>query len=172
MAAIHRVGVATGSWEFWQWIMYYLFILYFGFSFLEDGDNSDPTGLVDTDIFLDKETSVYTSGYATCLAIVALGMIAAAANEVLLLRSSKQRAGVSEEDVRARFTQKELDRQGDKSVLYKYTTRCELHRLMVKITIREHAILHANSQNRTHASPAPQVNSTRQSGICPDHLML
>ncbi|KAK1144563.1 hypothetical protein N8T08_005436 [Aspergillus melleus] len=77
--------------------------------------------LIGTNIFLDKEAPVYRSGYATCLAIVVLGMIAAATNEVLLLRSNKQRAGVSEDDVRAQFTQEELDRQGDKSVLYKYT---------------------------------------------------
>lgn len=48
-------------------------------------------------------------------------MIAATIIEITLMRCNQSRAQVSEEDIRAQFTQEELDKQGDKSPLYKYT---------------------------------------------------
>lgn len=72
-------------------------------------------------MFLQKEAPLYTTGYSTSIALVLLGMIAATANEITLMRCNRARAQVSEEDIRTQFTQEELDKQGDKSPLYKYT---------------------------------------------------
>ncbi|KAI9933601.1 hypothetical protein ASPWEDRAFT_114829 [Aspergillus wentii DTO 134E9] len=76
--------------------------------------------LIGTNVFLDREAPVYTTGYATCIAIVVLGMLACMVNEVLLLRCNKQRDEVAEA-AREQYTQEELEKQGDKSPLYKYT---------------------------------------------------
>jgi len=52
---------------------------------------------------------------------VIVAMIAAITSEFCLARSNKKKEQISEAEIRSQFTQAELDEQGDKSKLYKYT---------------------------------------------------
>ncbi|KAL2818665.1 major facilitator superfamily domain-containing protein [Aspergillus granulosus] len=79
--------------------------------------------LIGTNVFLDRESPRYATGYGTVLGIICLGVICALVLEFFLWRLNKAMATLSEEEVRERYTQEQLDAMGAKSPLYQYTLR-------------------------------------------------
>ncbi|KAK1992160.1 MFS general substrate transporter [Colletotrichum falcatum] len=77
--------------------------------------------LIGTNIFLDKEGPQYPTGYGTSLGIICLGLISAFSLEFFLWRLNRKKAQLSEADIRQQYSQKQLDRMGEKSPLYQYT---------------------------------------------------
>ncbi|CAG9981101.1 unnamed protein product [Clonostachys byssicola] len=77
-------------------------------------------GLIGSYIYLDKEKPTYPTGYGTSLAFAGAGMVAATTLEIMLKRVNKKRAQMSEEEIRSRYTDDELNRLGEKSPLLKY----------------------------------------------------
>jgi MFS family permease len=77
--------------------------------------------LIGTNIFLDKEGPRYPTGYGTALGIICLGLVAAFTLEFFLWTFNKRKSRQSESEVRAQYTQVELDRMGERSPLYMCT---------------------------------------------------
>ncbi|KAK7994533.1 hypothetical protein PG991_016121 [Apiospora marii] len=77
--------------------------------------------LVGTNIFLDREGPRYPTGYGTALGIICLAMCVAGVLEFSLWKLNKAKAAQSEADIRAKYTQHQLDAMGEKSPLYQYT---------------------------------------------------
>ncbi|CAM1506074.1 Fc.00g057150.m01.CDS01 [Cosmosporella sp. VM-42] len=77
-------------------------------------------GLIGSYIYLDREQPRYPTGYGTSLAFALAGAIAAIILEVLLKRENGRKARMTEEDVRARYTEEQLEQMGEKSPLFKY----------------------------------------------------
>ncbi|EFQ33766.1 major facilitator superfamily transporter [Colletotrichum graminicola] len=77
-------------------------------------------GLIGSYIYIDKEAPRYPTGFGTSFAFASAGIVAAITLEVLLHRLNKNKALISEEEVRQRYTDEELDRMGEKSPLFKY----------------------------------------------------
>ncbi|KAJ1333114.1 MFS transporter ACS family allantoate permease [Microdochium nivale] len=78
-------------------------------------------GIVGSFIFRDTEKPYYPTGWGSCLGFVCMGMIAASTLEFAYHRINKKRDQLSEEQVRARFSDDELDKMGDRSPLFRYT---------------------------------------------------
>ncbi|KPI35872.1 High-affinity nicotinic acid transporter [Cyphellophora attinorum] len=76
--------------------------------------------LVGTNIFLDKEAPRYQTGYGTALGFICLGLGVACALEVCLKIGNKRKESMSEDEVRQKYTDAELDKMGDKSPLFRY----------------------------------------------------
>jgi len=77
-------------------------------------------GLIGSYIYIEKEAPKYPTGFGTSFAFASAGIVAAITLEGLLYRLNKKKALISEEDVRQRYTDEELDRMGEKSPLFKY----------------------------------------------------
>ncbi|KAK1998772.1 major facilitator superfamily transporter [Colletotrichum falcatum] len=77
-------------------------------------------GLIGSYIYIDKEAPRYPTGFGTSFGFASAGIVAAITLEVLLLRLNQKKALISEEEVRQRYTDEELDRMGEKSPLFKY----------------------------------------------------
>ncbi|RGP78857.1 hypothetical protein FLONG3_3056 [Fusarium longipes] len=77
--------------------------------------------IIGSNIFLDREGPRYPTGYGTSLAIICLAAACALVMELLLWRSNKARARLSEAEIRQKYSQAELDAMGERSPLYKYT---------------------------------------------------
>lgn len=78
-------------------------------------------GITGSFIFLDREAPTYPTGFGSSLGFAAAGALACLLLELMLFRSNKKNEGFSEEDVRAQFSEEDLERLGDKSPLFKYT---------------------------------------------------
>jgi len=78
-------------------------------------------GIAGSFIFIEKEAPKYATGFGSSLAFAAAGITACLLLEFLLWRSNKKNAELSEEEVRERYTDEELEQMGDKSPLFKYT---------------------------------------------------
>lgn len=84
-------------------------------------DRTQPSGITGSFIFIEKEAPKYPTGFGSSLAFAAAGIVACLLLEFLLWRSNKKNAELSEDEVRERYTDEELDQMGDKSPLFKYT---------------------------------------------------
>ncbi|KAH7030577.1 major facilitator superfamily domain-containing protein [Microdochium trichocladiopsis] len=78
-------------------------------------------GIIGSFIFRDSEAPTYPTGWGTCLGFVCMGMFAASALEAGYLRINRKRDQLSEEEVRARFTDEQLEKMGDRSPLFRYS---------------------------------------------------
>ncbi|KAI4719855.1 MFS general substrate transporter [Aureobasidium sp. EXF-10727] len=78
-------------------------------------------GITGSFIFIDKEAPKYPTGFGSSLAFAAAGILACLILEYMLWRSNKKNAELSEDEIRERYSDEELDRMGDKSPLFKYT---------------------------------------------------
>ena len=78
-------------------------------------------GLIGSYIYIDSEAPKYPTGYGSSLAFVLAGLVAASLLEFILYRGNKKKALMDENEVRATYTDAELDRMGEKSPLFKYT---------------------------------------------------
>lgn len=77
-------------------------------------------GVYGSYIYKDNEKPKYTTGYGASIGFAAGGILAAATLELLLLRINKKRSKISEAEVRAQYTEEELELMGDKSPLFVY----------------------------------------------------
>lgn len=78
-------------------------------------------GIIGSYIYIDTQAPAYPAGYGGSLAFGAAGLIAALGLEFALIRINKKRAAMSEEEIRAKYSDEELERMGDRSPLYRYT---------------------------------------------------
>ncbi|KAL3441528.1 major facilitator superfamily domain-containing protein [Aspergillus insuetus] len=78
-------------------------------------------GIVGSYIFMEKESPKYPTGFGTSLGFAAAGVAACVVLETVYHVKNKQRDKMTEEEVRARFTDDELDEMGDRSPLFRYT---------------------------------------------------
>jgi hypothetical protein len=77
-------------------------------------------GLIGSYIYLDREAPKYPTGYGTSLAFVSAGICASTTLEFLLRKLNAKKAQMSESEVRATYTEQDLDNMGEKSPLFKY----------------------------------------------------
>lgn len=77
-------------------------------------------GVVGSYIYIDAEAPRYTTGYSTSLSFASAGILAMLILEFALWTINKKNAQLTEEDVRSKYTEEELERLGDRSPLYKY----------------------------------------------------
>lgn len=61
------------------------------------------------------------TGYGTSLAALSCGIIATIVMKFVLQRINKKREAITEEEVRAKYTQEQLTDMGDASPLFRYT---------------------------------------------------
>jgi hypothetical protein len=78
-------------------------------------------GITGSFIFIQSEAPKYQTGFGASLGFASAGIIACLALEAGLWAINKRNAKFTEEEIRARYTDDELDRMGDKSPLFKYT---------------------------------------------------
>ncbi|KAM0717891.1 hypothetical protein Q7P37_006223 [Cladosporium fusiforme] len=78
-------------------------------------------GITGSFIFIEREAPRYPTGFGASLGFAAAGVAAALVLESLLWSINKKNEKLTEEDVREKFSEEELDKMGDKSPLFKYT---------------------------------------------------
>lgn len=77
-------------------------------------------GIIGSYIYIEEESPTYTTGFSVSLTFAALGVLACFALEFLYWRINQARDEMSEDEVRAKYSEDELDRLGDRSPLYRY----------------------------------------------------
>lgn len=77
-------------------------------------------GLVGSYIYKTDEAPRYPTGFGTSLAFGAAGLVSVLVLEYFLWRINKRDAQLTEDEVREKYTDEELEQMGDKSPLYKY----------------------------------------------------
>jgi hypothetical protein len=78
-------------------------------------------GIAGSNIYLAREEPHYWTGYGFSLAIIVSGIVATIALRITFKRINAQRNAMSEEEVRAKYTDVELLEMGDKSPFFRYT---------------------------------------------------
>ncbi|KAF5006451.1 hypothetical protein FDECE_7173 [Fusarium decemcellulare] len=78
-------------------------------------------GIIGSYMYLDKEAPRYQTGFGLSLAFGASGVIVALLLELSYKWGNKRKAQLTEEDIRAQYSEEQLLKLGDKSPLFKYT---------------------------------------------------
>ncbi|KAK8118187.1 uncharacterized protein PG998_006468 [Apiospora kogelbergensis] len=78
-------------------------------------------GVVGSYIYQEREAPRYPTGYGNSLAFASAGIVAMLVLEFCLWSSNQRNARLTDEDVRARYTDDQLEKLGDRSPLYKYS---------------------------------------------------
>lgn len=78
-------------------------------------------GIIGSYMFIDSEAPKYYTGFGLSLALGGSAMILALLLELSFMWENKKRAKISEEEVRAKYTEEQLLDMGDKSPLFRYT---------------------------------------------------
>jgi hypothetical protein len=78
-------------------------------------------GIAGSNIYLAREAPHYWTGYGFTLAVLVSGIVATIALRITFKRINAQRSAMSEEEVRAKYTDVELLEMGDKSPFFRYT---------------------------------------------------
>lgn len=78
-------------------------------------------GLIGSFIYREDEAPRYVTGYGNSFAFASAGIVACFLLEFILFRVNRQREGMSEVDVRERYSDEELRAMGEKSPLFRYT---------------------------------------------------
>jgi hypothetical protein len=78
-------------------------------------------GIIGSFIFIESESPRYPTGFGSSFAFASAGIVGALTLELLLYRINKRDAEMTEEAVREKYTDEELEKMGDKSPLFKYT---------------------------------------------------
>ena len=77
-------------------------------------------GLVGSNIFLDSTKPHYYPGYAVCMGIQMAGIIVAIILRRAFKRLNEERDRMTEEEIRAKYTDEELIAMGDLSPHFRY----------------------------------------------------
>jgi len=78
-------------------------------------------GVIGSYIYKENEAPRYPTGFGNSLAFGAAGLIAALTLEYCLFKSNERNAEMSETEIRAKYSDEELEQMGDRSPLYKYS---------------------------------------------------
>lgn len=78
-------------------------------------------GIMGSYMFFDADAPAYATGFGLNLAFGVTGLIAALLAEWAYKQGNAKKARMSEDEVRARYTQDQLMKMGDKSPFFKYT---------------------------------------------------
>ncbi|KAH7123322.1 major facilitator superfamily domain-containing protein [Dactylonectria estremocensis] len=78
-------------------------------------------GIIGSYMYLDKEAPQYHTGFGLSLAFGASGVLVALLLELTYKWGNAKKAKLSEDDIRAQYTEAQLMKLGDKSPLFKYT---------------------------------------------------
>lgn len=78
-------------------------------------------GLPGSFIFLSKESPRYPTGFGTSLAFAAAGIVSALLLEFFYWSHNKKYEHTTEEEIREKYTDEQLDKLGNKSPLFKYS---------------------------------------------------
>ncbi|GAW21847.1 hypothetical protein ANO14919_113730 [Xylariales sp. No.14919] len=82
---------------------------------------SNTAGLVGSYIYKDEEKPTYPTGYGVSLALSLVGIVGTLLMELFLWRVNVRDSKMTEEEIRAKWSDQELADMGDKSPLLKYT---------------------------------------------------
>lgn len=77
-------------------------------------------GIIGSFIYMEREAPTYPTGYGTSLAMAAAGMCASFTLDYFYWRINKTRASQSEEEIREKYTDEELEAMDDRSPLFRY----------------------------------------------------
>lgn len=78
-------------------------------------------GVIGSYIYKEEEAPKYPTGFGSSLAFAAAGMLSALSIAFSLWKINARNAKISEEEVRQKYTEDELERLGEKSPLFKYS---------------------------------------------------
>lgn len=78
-------------------------------------------GIIGSYIYIEDEKPTYPTGFGASLSFAGLGVAACLLLEFLFWNINRRRAAISEEEVRANYSEEELERLGDRSPLFRYT---------------------------------------------------
>jgi hypothetical protein len=78
-------------------------------------------GIVGSFIFLEKEKPKYPTGFGSSLSFASAGIVAALLLEFLYWKINKRNERWSEEEVRRKYSEMELEKMGDRSPLFRYS---------------------------------------------------
>jgi len=77
-------------------------------------------GVIGSYIYIDKEKPKYPTGFGSSFAFASAGIVACVVLEYSLWKINQRNSRLTEQEVRERYTDEELEKMGDKSPLYKY----------------------------------------------------
>lgn len=77
-------------------------------------------GIAGSNIFLERMKPNYWLGYGFCLAVMLMAILAATFLRYEFTRLNRQKLSMTEEEVKAKWTEDELLEMGDKSPFFKY----------------------------------------------------
>ncbi|KAF3935179.1 hypothetical protein ABW20_dc0108955 [Dactylellina cionopaga] len=77
-------------------------------------------GIIGSYIYIEKEKPKYPTGFGASFAFAAAGIVAGLTLEYFLWSINKKNAKLTEEEIREKYTEEELERMGEKSPLFKY----------------------------------------------------
>ncbi|KPI37148.1 putative transporter [Cyphellophora attinorum] len=77
-------------------------------------------GIIGSFIFLDAEKPKYPTGFGSSLGFAAGGLFAAFALEFVYWRANKKADGMTEDEIRGKYSDQQLEELGDRSPLFRY----------------------------------------------------
>jgi hypothetical protein len=77
-------------------------------------------GLIGSYIYIEKEKPKYPTGFGASLGFAAMGIIACIVLESIYAATNKRRQLMTEQDIREKYSQEQLDELGDRSPLFRY----------------------------------------------------
>lgn len=78
-------------------------------------------GIVGSFIFIGDESPKYQTGWGTALGFICGGILSASALEIVYKWLNKRRDAIPESEIRAKYSETELTKMGDRSPLFRYT---------------------------------------------------
>lgn len=79
------------------------------------------SGIVGSFIFLEKEKPKYPTGFGSSLSFAAVGICSALLLELLYWRINKKNEKWTDDEIRRKYTEMQLEKMGDRSPLFKYS---------------------------------------------------
>ncbi|KAH8663793.1 major facilitator superfamily domain-containing protein [Ilyonectria robusta] len=78
-------------------------------------------GIIGSYIYIEDEKPKYPTGFGSSLGFAGLGVGACLLLEFLYWKINQNRSALTEEEIRAQYSDEELEKMGDRSPLYRYT---------------------------------------------------
>lgn len=78
-------------------------------------------GVIGSYIYKEEEAPIYPTGFGSSLAFAAAGMISAFGIAFSFWKINARNGNISEEEIKQKYTEEELERLGEKSPLFKYS---------------------------------------------------
>lgn len=78
-------------------------------------------GIVGSFIYLAEESPKYPTGFGTSFGFASAGIVSALVLETTFSRINKRNEKMTEDEIRAKYTDAQLEKMGDRSPLFKYS---------------------------------------------------